>query len=54
MMESPRYAEMFLYITTNEDGEMNGIRDDAPDEIKELYREYMERERELRKQGIKV
>ena len=36
------------YATFNEDGFVDGVRDDAPEDVKEAYQEYLkEKEREL-------
>ena len=33
----------YKYATFDEDGFVNGVRDDAPEEIKEAYREHEQR-----------
>lgn len=35
----------FKYATFDEDGFVSGIRDDAPEDVKEAYRAYKEEER---------
>lgn len=45
MIEKPIFWD---YITLNDDGEMNGITEDAPEEIKKSYEKYLE-EKKLKK-----
>lgn len=42
------------YITTDDDGELNGIREDAPEDAKKAYEEYLEEKNKLIKDGIKI
>lgn len=41
------------YLTLDEDGCVNGIREDAPEEEKEAYKKYLERQEIKRQKGIK-
>ena len=41
------------YITWGEDGAVNGVRDDSPEEMKKAYKEWAKREEEMKKIGIK-
>ena len=50
MIEKPIFWD---YITTDENGSMNGIRQDAPQDVKEAYLVYLKQEAENKKQGIK-
>ncbi|WP_303726098.1 hypothetical protein [Anaerovibrio lipolyticus] len=40
------------YLTLDEDGCVNGIREDAPEEEKEAYKNFLKEEEILKKQGI--
>ncbi len=42
------------YITCDEDGCMNGIKDDAPEEIKREYHEFIKAQEEAKAEGIKL
>lgn len=42
MEVEPIWAE---YATYDDDGFVDGIRDDAPEEVKEVFREYQQRNR---------
>lgn len=42
------------YATFDEDGDVNGIREDAPPEIKKAYADYQQRIKEYEKMGIPV
>lgn len=42
------------YITWGEDGAVNGVRDDSPEEMKKAYKEWAKREEEMKKIGIKI
>lgn len=50
MQEKPRFWD---YITTDDDGFMNGIRSDAPEDIKKEYDDFIKRENENKIKGIK-
>ena len=41
----------YKYATFDEDGFVNGIREDAPEDAKEAYREEQERKREYAREG---
>ena len=47
MMEQPIWWE---YATYDEDGFVDGIRDDAPEEIKKAYDDYLK----TKEKGIKI
>lgn len=42
------------YITTDDEGELNGIREDAPEDAKKAYEKYLEEKNKLKKEGIKA
>lgn len=42
------------YITIDNRGNMNGIREDAPEDMKQLFKKYMEEEAERKKIGMKI
>lgn len=42
------------YITTDDEGELNGIREDAPEDAKKAYEEYLEERIKLIKDGVKI
>lgn len=44
----------FQYATFDDDGYVNGIREDAPENAKEAYREEKEREQEYIKAGERI
>jgi hypothetical protein len=50
MMKWQRFEE---YLTFDEDGFWNGVREDTPEEIKREYEEYLREKEELLKQGYK-
>jgi hypothetical protein len=50
MMSWQRFMD---YLTFDEDGFWNGVREDTPEEIKLEYEEYLREEEELQKLGIK-
>lgn len=41
----------YEYATFGEDGFVNGVRDDAPQEVKDAYREEQERLKEYTEKG---
>lgn len=43
----------FDWATYDDDGFVNGIREDAPEEAKKSYKQYLEEKKELQKRGIK-
>lgn len=51
MIEEKKF---FKYATYDEDGFINGVRDDAPDEIKKEYAEFVKEQEEARINGIKI
>lgn len=51
MMEVPIF---FDYAVYNDDGYISGIQDNAPEEMKTAYQEWLKEQDEYRKQGIKV
>ena len=53
-MEDDRAPAFFDWITTDDRGVMNGIREDAPEDMKKAYEEYMIQEAELKKIGYKI
>ena len=42
------------YLIFNDEGEMAGIREDAPVDAKKEYDSFIEAERDLKEQGIKL
>ena len=42
------------YITTDDRGVMNGIREDAPEDIKKAYEDFLKDELERKKTGHKI
>jgi len=42
------------YITTDNEGEMNGIREDIPKAIKKEYEEYLKELDQAKKKGLKL
>ena len=42
------------WTVTDEDGFVCGVREDAPDEVKNAYEEYMAKLEEMKKLGIKI
>ena len=42
------------WATHDEDGFVNGIREDAPEEVKQAFQRHLDEEAELRKTGTKV
>lgn len=42
------------WVTYDEDGFVNGIREDAPDDVKRAYEKHVANMKELRKKGIKI
>lgn len=42
------------YITHDEHGRVNGVRDDAPEEMKKAYEEWAKVEEEARKLGMMI
>lgn len=42
------------WTTHDEDGFVNGIREDAPEEAKQAFQKHIDEKEELRKIGIKV
>lgn len=51
MMIKPDWWE---YATYDDDGFVNGIREDAPENIKEAYSEYLKEKATLQEKGIKI
>jgi len=47
-------SEFWQYLTTDEDGCMNGIREDAPDKAKAAYEQWFKDEKDSIKKGIKT
>ncbi len=41
------------YLTLDDEGCVNGIREDAPEEEKEAYRQFLIHKEELAREGIK-
>ena len=53
-MENFKNVEKFYdYLIINDDG-WAGIKEDAPEEAKKAYDEYMRKEKELSEEGIKI
>lgn len=46
--------DFFKYATYDSDGLMNGIREDAPDYIKDEYEAYLKEMEEAKRKGIKM
>ena len=42
------------WATYNEDGYVNGVKDNAPDDVKKAYEQYLHEKEELNKRGIKI
>lgn len=51
MME---YQNWFDYAEFNEDGDVIGIKKDAPDEIKKEYDSYLKKQKAAKKEGIVI
>lgn len=51
MMLKPSWYD---YATYDNDGFINGIKDDAPDEAKEAYKEYIKEEKKAEKENVKI
>ena len=50
MLEMPVWFEYAIY---DDDG-VCGVRDDAPEEIKQAYAAYVKEQKKMEKQGIKL
>ena len=46
--------EFFKYATYDDDGFMNGIREDAPESVKSDYEAFLREEEEAKRKGIKL
>ena len=44
----------FDWATFGKDGFVDGVKKDAPENVKQAYQEYLERKTELGKKGIKI
>lgn len=53
MSMSPKYEPIFEYGIFDEDG-LVGVKEDAPDEVKELYKEFAEIQKEAAEDGRKL
>ncbi len=42
------------YATFDNDGNLSGVKDDAPDEVKRDYQKFKKKEEKLKKRGIKI
>lgn len=42
------------YLIFDDEGEMSGIKEDAPEDAKKEYEAFIEAERDLKEQGIKL
>lgn len=51
MMIKPKWWE---YATFDDDGFINGIKEDAPKEIKDAYSQYLKQEKEAEKSKVKI
>lgn len=51
MMTKPIWWD---YATFDEEGDLNGIEEDAPKEIQEAYKEYLKEKTKRKGKGIKV
>ncbi|SDO76328.1 hypothetical protein [Clostridium gasigenes] len=51
MIERPIFWD---YITTNDDGELDGIRKDAPEDMKKAYDKYLKDKEEKKKELVKI
>ena len=41
----------YKYVVYDEEGDVSGVRDDAPQNIKDAYNEYMERQRRYKERN---
>lgn len=51
MMEEPKW---YKYATFDDDGNVNGVKKDAPKEIKDAYKEYLREEKKSSKMKLKI
>ena len=47
-------AEFWEYITTDENGNMNGVRDDMPESARADYEAFLEEQRYARQHNMKI
>ncbi len=47
-------GKWFEWAIFDDDGNMCGIREDAPDEYKQAYHQFIEKKNELNEKGIKA
>ena len=48
------YQEWWEWSVVNEEGYIVGVSEDAPKEIKKQYEEWVEKQKRLEEEGIKV
>ena len=51
---TPEEIKFWKYLTYDEEGFRNGIREDAPEEMKRAYEEFLKMQEAARKRGEKI